>query len=95
MIIAGNLSQNSSSTNQKFISGINTLIQKSVLFQLKYKGAPYFTQDIDGSQKVGFVDFDGSYLGVQFFLGGELYEILFDKSFTYNGEIRKIVSSLG
>ncbi len=95
MIIAGNLSKNTNTSNQKFIEAINSLIQKSVLFQLKYTGNPYFTQDIDGTQKVGFVDFDGVYLGVQFFLNSELYEILFDKSFSYNGEIRKITSSLG
>lgn len=71
------------------------MISNSSLYKFSYadrSGKPlqFYNKDLDFSQKVGFVDFDGVYMGVQFYIGSEIYEIVIDKSYVLVGEYRKI-----
>ena len=50
----------------------------------------FYNKDLDFSQKVGFVDFDGIYMGIQFYISNDIYEIVIDKSYVLVGEYRKI-----
>jgi hypothetical protein len=51
--------------------------------------SPYL-KELSNSQKAGIVDFDGSFMGVQFLDGQNLYEVVFDKSYTLGIELRII-----
>jgi hypothetical protein len=65
-------------------------IQYSISDQLKASESEPFSKDIEGQQKVGFVDYNGVYMGVQFYVGRSINEILFDKSYGQLGTYRKI-----
>lgn len=94
-IIYGNL--NSSSTKDKidvsFINSINQLISVGAINKLNLTAVDsldVYGKNLDSTQRVGVVDFDGFYVGVQFIKNGNVYEVVFDKSFTINGEVRQI-----
>jgi len=94
-IVYGNLDKSSNAAGQKFIDCLNNMISNSSLYKFSYadrggKPLQFYNKDLDFSQKVGFVDFDGVYMGVQFYIGSEIYEIVIDKSYVLVGEYRKI-----
>jgi hypothetical protein len=90
-IIYGNLINSNNTSEQSFINCLNNLISSGLLYKLPYVNATgAFTKNMENSQRVGFVDFDGIYLGVQFIDGNNIQEIVFEKSFTLAGELRTI-----
>ena len=71
------------------------MISNSALYKFNYIDRSgiaknFYNKDLDFSQKVGFVDFDGIYMGIQFYISNDIYEIVIDKSYVLVGEYRKI-----
>jgi hypothetical protein len=94
-IVYGNLETSSDAAGSKFLNCLNNMVSNSSLYKFRYKdrsGIPkaFYNKDLDFSQKIGFVDFDGVYMGVQFYIGSDIYEIVIDKSYVLEGEYRKI-----
>jgi hypothetical protein len=94
-IVYGNLETSSDAAGSKFLNCLNNMVSDSSLYKFRYKdrsGIPqaFYNKDLDFSQKIGFVDFDGVYMGVQFYIGSDIYEIVIDKSYVLEGEYRKI-----
>ncbi len=96
-IAYGNLKPTSTPEN-KFIQVLNSLIANSSLTKFKYVAGqgvdpatfkPY-EANLEQSQRVGFVDYDGINIGLQFYIGSEIYEVLVDKSYVLVGKFRKI-----
>lgn len=98
LIVYGNLNQTSSSNlsvDQKFIIGLNNLISNGVLRKLSFHSSnsnQAYSTDLESTQRVGVVDFDGLYLGVQYISGTTVNEVVFEKSYSVPGEIRQISS---
>jgi len=93
--VAGNLNKNTATTDKKFIELLEKAFEISIIYKLKYpvgKEKPY-SKNIEGSQRVGFVDYDGKYLGIQFFEGDFLKEVVFEKSFAIDADFRNIGSA--
>jgi hypothetical protein len=97
-IAYGNLNVVTSSSQSKFVNALNILISKSAVCKIKYKAGQgvnsstfkSYEKNLEDSQKLGFVDYDGINVGVQFYIANEIYEILFDKSYVLEGQFRKI-----
>jgi len=94
-ILYGNLETSSDEASSKFLNSLKNMISNASLYKFRYKDRAgiiktFYNKDLDFSQKVGFVDFDGIFMGVQFYIGSDIYEILIDKSYVLEGEYRKI-----
>lgn len=88
-IIYGNLGTNAS--NQKFVADLNIMISKGQLQTLNTNNiSTFYSNDLNNSQKVGFVDYDGIYLGVQFIIGTAVQEILFDVHYSLPAKYRLV-----
>jgi hypothetical protein len=93
--------KSSSSTEQFFIDALNAAVNNGKIKQLQYitggqnqLGFAY-TKNLPNSQRVGFVDFDGFFMGIQFTDNLDIYEILFDKSLAIPAVLRKIGTKSG
>lgn len=94
-IVYGNLETSTNVTTSKFNQALNQMISNSSLYKFNYIDRSgiaknFYNKDLDFSQKVGFVDFDGIYMGIQFYISNDIYEIVIDKSYVLVGEYRKI-----
>ena len=89
-IIYGNLTTSGDTSTKAFIQSLNSLINNSLLYKLNYQSQDGYNKDLDSSQKVGFIDFDGIIMGIQFLDGDVVKEAVFDKSYSLRGEIRSI-----
>jgi hypothetical protein len=94
-IVYGNLETSSNAVASKFLSCLNNMVSNSSLYKFRYEDRKkeiktFYNKDLEFSQKVGFVDFDGVYMGVQFYIGSDIYEIVIDKSYVLVGEYRTI-----
>jgi hypothetical protein len=94
-IVYGNLETSSDAASSKFLNCLKNMISNGSLYKFKYEDRSgllktFYNKDLESSQKVGFVDFDGVYMGVQFYIGSDIYEIVIDKSYVLVGEYRKI-----
>jgi hypothetical protein len=94
-IVYGNLETSSDAASSKFLNCLKNMISNGSLYRFKYEDRSgllktFYNKDLESSQKVGFVDFDGVYMGVQFYIGSDIYEIVIDKSYVLVGEYRKI-----
>jgi hypothetical protein len=94
-ILYGNLNSSSikDSNSKSFIDGLNILINNGTVHKMNLSAVDsndIYITDLDSTQRPGVVDFDGLYLGVQFIKNSNVYEIVFDKSYTIPGEIRQI-----
>jgi hypothetical protein len=93
--IAGNLNKTTNPSEQKFIDILNNAFERSTIYKLTYpKGSnnPY-SKNLESSQRVGFIDYDGKYVGIQFFETDFLMEVVFEKSFAIEADFRKIGSA--
>jgi prepilin-type N-terminal cleavage/methylation domain-containing protein len=97
-IIYGNLILSNDNNDQKFIDGLNLLINKGLLNKLSFSTQSeeaIYSNNLDGSQRVGLIDFDGVYIGVQFLDSNKIMEVVFDKSYAIPAELREIGTILG
>lgn len=91
-ILYGNLQ--SSAPDKNFVSAINALISSSIIYRMRYSitdaAIGLYDTNLQGTQRVGLIDYDGKYMGVQFIIGSQLAEIVFDKSYAIKGDLRII-----
>lgn len=79
--------------DDNFTSGLNFLIETDRLTILPFSGeqnTALYSKNLSGSQRVGLVDFDGFYIGVQYLDEEKIMEIVFDKSYLIFAELRQI-----
>ncbi len=87
-IVYGNLIKPAGGgADSEFIDIINSAIGASKIFRFK---AFNYDKDLESSQRVGFVDYDGLNLGVQYKDNNNIMELVFDKSYSVPGQLRKI-----
>lgn len=97
-IIYGNLSQGVDVVEQKFNTGLNKMIQSGALSQLivlNSSAGLIYSKNLENRQRPGIVDFDNTFLGIQFIDGDNIMEVVFDKSYTVTGELRVIGTTTG
>lgn len=91
-ILYGNLS--SSAPDKNFTAAINALVSASAIYRMRYSitdiSVGLYDTNLQGPQRVGLIDYDGKYMGVQFVIGSQLAEIVFDKSYAIKGDLRII-----
>lgn len=63
---------------------------QKLLIQSKSGEQYLYNKDFDSSQRVGFLDFNGGFYGVQFYDGTDIKEIIFHKSYTCVATLRII-----
>jgi hypothetical protein len=86
---------------QYFVDALNVAVNNARIKQFQYFETGIntlgfaFSKNLPNSQRVGFVDFDGFFMGVQFTDNLDIYEILFDKSFAIPAVLRKIGTKSG
>jgi hypothetical protein len=94
VLVYGSLGNSTSIGNTTFANQLNELIQSSKVKILSFNDSPasssFYKKDLSGPQKVGFVDYDGVYVGVQFIDSNYIYEILCDKYFSLKATFRSI-----
>jgi len=88
----GSSLKSSSIVEQNFIDALTLAVSSARVKQLS--SIPY-TKNLPNTQRVGFVDFDGFYMGIQFSDNLDIYEVLFEKSYLLNAVLRKIGSKSG
>ena len=97
-IVYGNLAQGTDVIEQKFNTGLNKMIRLGALSQLTVLNSstgPIYSKNLENRQRPGIVDFDNTFLGIQFFDGDNIMEVVFDKSYTVTGELRVIGTTTG
>ena len=90
VLVYGSLSP---SGNSVFVNQLNEIILASKVKVLKFNdssNSSFYQKDLSGQQKVGFVDYDGVYVGIQFIDSNYIYEILCDKYFSLKATFRSI-----
>lgn len=91
-IVFGNL--NESGIDKEFVKLLNAMIASSYLYRMRYEISDFnvglYNTDLATEQRVGFIDYDGIYLGVQFLIGNQIAEVVFDKSYAIIGGLRSI-----
>ena len=94
ILIYGYLGNGDVTGNSKFVNQLNFLIQNSNIKILNFDKSPvassFYKKDLTSVQRVGFVDYDGIYVGIQFIDSNYIYEILCDKFFSLNAIFRSI-----
>lgn len=94
ILIYGYLGNGNVAENSKFVNQLNLLIQNSNIKILNFNKSPvtssFYKKDLTSMQRVGFVDYDGIYVGIQFIDSNYIYEILCDKFFSLNAIFRSI-----
>jgi len=95
ILVYGDIEKNSSN-DSVFVNQLNELIASSKLRVLNFNDPEnnqfIYRKNLPESQRVGFVDYDGVYVGIQFIDSNTIYEILCDKYFSLDATFRKIGS---
>ena len=77
-----------------FDLSLNTAINSSLIRKLNMASATgqtiFYDKDLEGNQKIGFVDYNGIYMGIQFLVGTNVVEVVFGKSYSELSELRVI-----
>jgi hypothetical protein len=105
-IVYGNLIESNSEFENKFIEAVNECSKKGFIKRFDFLPGQetsefgveisyFYEKNLQFSQRVGLVDFDGFYMGVQFTEDLIIREVLFDKNYLLPATLRSIGRKLG
>jgi hypothetical protein len=105
-IVYGNLIESNSEFENKFIEAVNECSKKGFIKRFDFLPGQetsefgveisyFYEKNLQFSQRVGLVDFDGFYMGVQFTEDLIIREVLFDKNYLLPAALRSIGRKLG
>jgi len=95
-MVYGNLNTGVNTADQNFINDLKQMIAKKTLQILPMTSrdgtTSFYNENLETSQKIGFVDCDGFFLSIQFIANNTVQEILFDKHYSLPANIRTVGS---